>query len=47
MSQKPHFSIASIPADGIGPEVIGSAIEVVETLASTLKTFTIEFTHLP
>lgn len=47
MTQTPHFRIASIPADGIGPEVISSAIEVVNTLASTLKTFTIEFTHLP
>lgn len=47
MSQPPHFNIASIPADGIGPEVISAAIEVVKTLASTLKTFTIDFTHLP
>ncbi|KAH6672766.1 isocitrate/isopropylmalate dehydrogenase [Plectosphaerella plurivora] len=47
MSQTPHFRIASIPADGIGPEVISSAIEVINTLASALKTFTIEFTHLP
>ncbi|KAM0325042.1 hypothetical protein ACHAQA_007579 [Verticillium albo-atrum] len=47
MTQTPHYRIASIPADGIGPEVISSAIAVVNTLASTLKTFTIEFTHLP
>lgn len=42
-----NYRIASIPADGIGPEVVSSAIEVVEKLAKTLKTFKIEFTHIP
>ena len=42
-----NYRIASIPADGIGPEVVSAAIEVVEKLAQTLKTFTIEFTHIP
>lgn len=42
-----NYRIASIPADGIGPEVVSAAIEVVEKLAKTLKTFTIEFTHIP
>lgn len=41
------YRIACIPADGIGPEVVDSAIEVVDTLAKTLATFTIEFTHIP
>lgn len=55
MSTGPHangagshdYRIASIPADGIGPEVVSAAIEVVEKLAQTLKTFKIEFTHIP
>lgn len=47
MTQTPHFNIASMPADGIGPEVISAAVEVVTALAATLKTFTIDFTHLP
>jgi isocitrate/isopropylmalate dehydrogenase len=42
-----NYRIASIPADGIGPEVVSAAIELVETLAKTLKTFKIEFTHIP
>jgi isocitrate/isopropylmalate dehydrogenase len=45
---RPHnYRIASIPADGIGPEVVSAAIEVVQKLSATLKTFTIEFTHIP
>jgi isocitrate/isopropylmalate dehydrogenase len=42
-----NYRIASIPADGIGPEVVSAAIEVVQKLSETLKTFTIEFTHIP
>ncbi|KAG0651058.1 putative tartrate dehydrogenase decarboxylase [Hyphodiscus hymeniophilus] len=42
-----RYKIASIPADGIGPEVVSAAIDVVSKLAKTLKTFTIEFTHIP
>lgn len=42
-----NYRIASIPADGIGPEVVSAAIEVVEQLAKSLKTFEIEFTHIP
>ncbi|KFZ13901.1 hypothetical protein V502_06349 [Pseudogymnoascus sp. VKM F-4520 (FW-2644)] len=41
------YRIASIPADGIGPEVVSAAIEVVEKLAKTLNSFKIEFTHIP
>jgi isocitrate/isopropylmalate dehydrogenase len=47
MTAVPHYRIAAIPADGIGPEVIASAIEVLKTLAKKLKTFTIEFTNIP
>ncbi len=41
------YRIASIPGDGIGLEVVSAAIEVVQKLSATLKTFTIEFTHIP
>ncbi|KAL3421509.1 tartrate dehydrogenase/decarboxylase TtuC' [Phlyctema vagabunda] len=44
----PHqYRIASIPGDGIGPEVVSATIEVVQQLAKSLGTFTIEFTHIP
>ncbi|KAL3461444.1 hypothetical protein BJX64DRAFT_277776 [Aspergillus heterothallicus] len=38
--------IASIPGDGIGPEVVSATIEVVNKLASKLG-FQIDFTHIP
>lgn len=37
--------IASIPADGIGPEVISAGIQVLETLSKTLGGFSLKFTH--
>ena len=47
-SNKQHkYRIASIPADGIGPEVVSAAIEVVQKLSEVSKTFEIEFTHIP
>lgn len=46
-SKNHNYRIASIPADGIGPEVVSAAIEVVRKLSETLKTFTVEFTHIP
>lgn len=42
-----NYKIAAIPGDGIGPEVVAATIEVVQKLASTLKTFKIEFEELP
>jgi isocitrate/isopropylmalate dehydrogenase len=39
--------IESIPADGIGPEVVSAAIEVVQKLPETLETFSIDFTYIP
>ncbi|KAF4980672.1 hypothetical protein FZEAL_3340 [Fusarium zealandicum] len=39
------YSIASIPADGIGPEVIEAGIEALNALADTLQTFQLDFTH--
>lgn len=43
----PTYRIASIPGDGIGPEVVSATIQVVEKLAQTLDTFKIDFTHIP
>jgi len=45
VSTKQTYSIASIPADGIGLEVINSGVEVLKTLAETLQTFDLEFKH--
>lgn len=42
---RPCYKIASIPADGIGPEVISAGIQVLEKLAATMNTFDIQFTH--
>jgi len=39
------YKIASIPGDGIGPEVISAGIDVLNTLARTYGTFSFEFTH--
>ncbi len=41
------YQIASIPADGIGPEVVDAAIQVVQKLSQTLGTFKVKFTHIP
>ena len=38
------YSIATIPADGIGPEVISVGVQVLTTLAKTLNTFSLTFT---
>lgn len=43
----PTYRIASIPGDGIGPEVVSAAIQVVEALSRATGTFRIEFTHIP
>lgn len=40
-----RYSVASIPADGIGPEVVNAAIAVLKALSETLGTFDIEFTN--
>lgn len=37
------YSIAAIPADGIGPEVIDAGITALNALTDTLKTFKLEF----
>lgn len=40
------YKIASIPGDGIGPEVISAAITVLEKLASVDGGFVFRFQHL-
>ena len=40
-----RHSIAAIPADGIGPEVIGAGIEVLQALEKRLGDVAFEFTH--
>ena len=42
---KKSYSIASIPADGIGPEVVEAGIEVLKALAETQQSFDLEFTN--
>ena len=42
---KKTYSIASIPADGIGPEVVEAGIEVLKALAETQQTFGLNFTN--
>ncbi|KAL2065660.1 hypothetical protein VTL71DRAFT_3330 [Oculimacula yallundae] len=45
VQDQPTYRIASIPADGIGPEVIEAGITVLKKLAETLKTFNLDFTN--
>lgn len=42
---KKSYSIASIPADGIGPEVVEAGIEVLRALSGKLQAFDLEFTE--
>ena len=39
------YRIASIPADGIGPEVISAGIDVLQTLAKVFGDFSFDFTY--
>ena len=45
-SKNATYEIASIPGDGIGPEVISAAIMILQKLASMLRTFSLQFDHL-
>ncbi|KAF4311208.1 hypothetical protein SLS57_007131 [Botryosphaeria dothidea] len=45
LPSQPTYKIASIPADGIGPEVIEAGVEVLNALADALGTFKLNFTH--
>ena len=42
---KASYKIASIPGDGIGPEVISAGIEVLKELTKKLESFELEFTE--
>ncbi|KFZ15783.1 hypothetical protein V502_05416 [Pseudogymnoascus sp. VKM F-4520 (FW-2644)] len=42
---RPRYRIASIPADGIGPEVIEAGVTVLKKFSETLNTFDLEFTN--
>ncbi|OBU01013.1 hypothetical protein VE01_00653 [Pseudogymnoascus verrucosus] len=42
---RPSYRIASIPADGIGPEVIDAGVTVLKKFAETLNTFDLDFTN--
>lgn len=44
-SNQKTYSIAAMPADGIGPEVIDAGVAVLQELSSTLGTFGLEFKH--
>jgi isocitrate/isopropylmalate dehydrogenase len=37
------YSIACMPADGIGPEVIGAGVEVLKTLSEASGAFSLDF----
>ena len=39
------YSIACMPADGIGPEVIGAGVEVLKALSEAAGTFSLDFEH--
>ena len=45
-SSNHHYRIASIPADGIGPEVVSAGLTVLQHLSKRLGTFTLESTHI-
>ncbi|KAH2179854.1 hypothetical protein KXW37_004920 [Aspergillus fumigatus] len=44
VSPNKTYNIAAIPADGIGPEVIGAGITALNALSETLNTFKLNFT---
>lgn len=44
--RKPAYKIASIPADGIGPEVVDAGIAVLKAIAKKRGTFELNFDHL-
>lgn len=37
------YSIACMPADGIGPEVIGAGVEMLKTLSAASGSFSLDF----
>jgi isocitrate/isopropylmalate dehydrogenase len=45
VERKQTYSIASIPADGIGEEVVEAAIEVLHAIAKKSGRFSLDFTN--
>ena len=45
LSATSSYSIATIPADGIGPEVVGAGVEVLKSLSQKLGTFKLDFVN--
>lgn len=43
LSERPKYSIACMPGDGIGIEVVAAGVEVLKTLAKVNGTFDLEF----
>lgn len=43
LSDHKTYSIACIPADGIGPEVIDAGVTVLKTLSEASRAFELEF----
>ena len=39
--------VAVIPGDGIGPEVIGEGVKILNKVAELDGSFSFEFTHFP
>lgn len=47
MKKSRTYKIASIPGDGIGPEVVDAALTVLKVLTKTLGTFDLDVVHIP
>lgn len=46
MKKEPRFSIAVLAGDGVGPEVVGSCLEVLAALRDRLGGVTLDFRHI-
>lgn len=46
MSRYPHFRIALLPGDGIGPEIVGACVQVLDALQDRLAGASIEYRYL-
>lgn len=47
MKKSRTYKIASIPGDGIGPEVVDAALTVLKALTNSLGTFDLDVVHIP
>ncbi|MDS4014223.1 MAG: isocitrate/isopropylmalate dehydrogenase family protein [Candidatus Accumulibacter sp.] len=46
MKKEPRFSIAVLPGDGIGPEIVASCLEVLAALHERLGGITLDYRHI-